>query len=98
MVPEMKNSIDLPQAFSVRDENEFYPFQHLLARLNPKLIVTRVATGRHVNGGPTVMWGLVHLDGSIPSSAEVEKALRRAGFDVDNNVDVLGTCLWGAES
>ena len=94
----MQTSIDVPQAFSVRDENEFFPIQHLLARLNPKLIVTRIATGRHVNGGPTVVWGLIHLDPRTPSQAEVEKALKAAGFDLANNVAVETSCLWGAES
>jgi hypothetical protein len=93
----MPTTIDLPQAFSVRDENEFYPIQHLLARLNPKLIVTRIATGLHVHGGPTVVWGLVHADGEPPSQAAVEKALKAAGFDLENNVSVQTSCLWGAE-
>lgn len=93
----MQTSMELPQAFSVRDENEFYPIQHLLARINPKLIVTRVATGRHENGGPTVVWGLVHFDGKVPSQAEVESALQTAGFDFTNNVDIRASCLWGAE-
>ncbi len=93
----MQTSIVLPQAFSVRDENEFYPIQHLLARLNPKLIVTRLATGRHVNGGPTVVWGLVHLDGKTPSQPDVESALKAAGYDVDNNAAGHASCLWGAE-
>ena len=48
----MQTSIDLPQSFSVRDENEFFPIQHLMSRLNPKLTVTRITTGRHVHGGP----------------------------------------------
>ena len=94
----MQTSIDLPQAFSVRDENEFYPIQHLLTRLNPKLMVTRVATGRHVHGGPTVVWGLVYLDGKKPSPSAVETALKTAGFDSNGNVAVQASCLWGAES
>ncbi len=94
----MQTAIDLPQAFSVRDENEFYPIQHLLARLNPKLIVTRVATGRHIHGGPTVVWGLVHLEGKKPSQSDVETALKTAGFDANGIVAVEASCLWGAES
>jgi hypothetical protein len=69
---DMQTSIDMPQSFSVRDENEFFPIQHLMSRLNPKLTVSRVATGRHVHGGPTVVWGLVHLEGKKPSKKEVE--------------------------
>ena len=94
----MQASIDVPQAFSVRDENEFFPIQHLLARLNPKLMVTRVATGRHVHDGPTVVWGLIHLAPQTPSQVEVEKALKIAGFDLANNVAIQTSCLWGAES
>ena len=98
MQKNMQHSISLPQAFSVRDENEFYPIQHLLARMNPELMVTRIATGRHVNGGPTVVWGLVHMNGEVPSQAEVEHALAAAGFDIAKNVAVQASCLWGAES
>ncbi len=94
----MQTSIDLPQAFSVRDENEFFPIQHLLTRLNPKLIVTRVATGRHMHGGPTVVWGLVYLDGKKPSQSAVETALTTAGLDANGNVADQASCLWGAES
>lgn len=94
----MQTSVDLPKAFSVRDENEFFPIQHLLARLNPKLIVTRVATGRHINGGPTVIWGLVHEEGKPPSQAELERSLKAAGFDTQNNGPVQTSCLWGAEA
>lgn len=94
----MQTKVVLPQAFSVRDENEFYPIQHLLSRMNPDLIVTRVATGRHIHGGPTVVWGLVHAHGSQPSQKEVEAALKQAGFDVGNNATLRTSCLWGAES
>jgi hypothetical protein len=51
----MQTAIDLPKAFSVRDEHEFCPIQHLMARLNPKLLVEQIATSRHVNGGSTVL-------------------------------------------
>ena len=54
----MHTKVELPKAFSVRDEHEFLPFQHLMARLNPKLMVKEVATGVHVNGGGTVLLGL----------------------------------------
>ena len=94
----MQTSVELPQAFSVRDENEFYPIQHLLSRMNPRIHVTKVATGRHVHGGPTVVWGLAHLQGTTPSQKDVEKALKQAGFDTTNNVGVPASCLWGAES
>ena len=75
----MQATVDLPKAFSVRDEHEIFPVQHLLARMNPKLLVVQVATGVHVNGGCTVYWGLVYLDGKAPSKREVEAALRDAG-------------------
>lgn len=53
----MYAKIELSQAFSVRDEHEFLPVQHLLARLNPRLLVKEVATGVQVNANGTVHWG-----------------------------------------
>jgi hypothetical protein len=82
----MHAAIELPKAFSVRDDHEFLPFQHLLARMSPKLIVKQVATGVHVNGGGTVYWGLVFLNDKPPSKKKVEIALREAGFDFAHNV------------
>jgi hypothetical protein len=82
----MQTQIKLPKAFSVREENEFYAFQHLMARLNPKLMVKMVATGVHVEGGCTVFWGLVFLDSQPPSKREVEAALKEAGFDFVHNI------------
>jgi len=82
----MHTKIELPKAFSVRDDHEFLPFQHLMARLNPKLSVKEVATGVHVNGGGTVFWGLMYLNDKPPSKKKVEIALREAGFDFAHNV------------
>lgn len=89
----MQASVDLPKAFSVRDEHEFFPIQHLVARLNPKLVVTQVATGVHINGGCTVFWGIVHQEGQRLSKKEVEAALREAGFDFGHNVLVRAAGL-----
>jgi hypothetical protein len=77
----MEVPVKVPTAFSVRDENEFYAFQHLLARMNSRLHVTPVATGVHVNGGCTVFWGLVHDCQEKLTKECVEAALRDAGFD-----------------
>lgn len=93
----MQASIDLPQAFSVRDENEFYPIQHLMGRLNPKLMVARLTTGRHIHGGPTVVWGLVYLDRHKPAKNDVDAALKAAGYDFAQNGPVQTAILWGAE-
>jgi hypothetical protein len=82
----MKAKVELPKAFSVRDKQEFVPTQHLLRRMNPKLIVKQVATGVHVDGGGTVFWGLVYLEGEPPGKKKVEAALREAGFDFAHNV------------
>ena len=82
----MHATVELPKAFSVRDEHEFLPIQHLMERLNPKLLVKQVATGVHVDGGGTVFWGLVYLKGDPPSKKKVEIALREAGFDFAHNV------------
>jgi len=76
----MHAKVELPKAFSVRDEHEFFPIQHLMARLNPKLMVKQVATGMHVSGGGTVFWGLVFLNGETPSKKTVESALQEGGL------------------
>jgi hypothetical protein len=84
----MKASIELPKAFSVRDDRELPLIQDLMARLNPKLLVTQVATGVHVNGGCTVNWGLVHLEGQPPAEADVAAALKEAGLDTQHNAEI----------
>jgi hypothetical protein len=94
----MLTKIHLPKAFSVRDEHEFYPMQHLMARLNPDLMVKPVATGVHVEGGGTVFWGIVYSGENPPSRPVVEDALRDAGFDFDHN-ELTGIELaWDAEA
>ena len=90
----MHAKIELPKAFSVRDEHEFLPIQHLVSRLNPKLLVKEVATGVHVDGGGTVHWGLVYLNGEPPSKQKVEIALREAGFDFVHNVVTQAAFVW----
>ena len=90
----VQTQIDLPKAFSIRDEHEFLPIQHLMARLNPKLVVTQVATGFHVNGKCTIFWGLVSLEGHPPTRQEVEVALNEAGFDFGHNVLTQASALW----
>jgi hypothetical protein len=82
----MHSKVELPKAFSVRDEHEFLPIQHLMARLNPQFVVRQVATGVHVDGGGTVCWGLVFLKSEPPSKKKVEMALREVGFDFAHNV------------
>lgn len=90
----MQTTIDLPKAFSVRDENEFRPIRHLMERLNPKLMVKQVATGVHVNGGGTVLWGLVCLNGEPPSKETIEAALREAGFSFAHNSLTQAAYMW----
>jgi hypothetical protein len=90
----MQAKIVLPKAFSVRDTHEFLPIQHLMNRLNPKLSVKEVATGVHVDGGGTVRWGLVYLNGEPPSKKKVETALREAGFDFVHNVLTQAAFVW----
>ncbi len=90
----MQAKVELPKAFSVRDEHEFLPIQHLLSRLNPKLLVKQVATGIHVSGGDTVCWGLVYLNGEPPSKQKVEIALREAGFDFVHNILTQAAYVW----
>jgi hypothetical protein len=90
----MHAKIELPKAFSVRDEHEFFPIQHLLARLNPQLVVRQIATGVHMDGGGTVFWGLVYLNSEPPSKKNVEIALREAGFDFAHNVLTQVAFVW----
>ena len=90
----MHATIELPKAFAVRDEHEFFPIQHLMARLNPKLMVRQIATGVHVDGGETVFWGLVYLNGEPPSKKKVETAMREAGFDFVHNVVTQAAFVW----
>ncbi len=89
----MEANVSLPKAFSVRDDHELYPIQHLVVRLNPKFTATLVTTGRHVNGGGTVFWGIVYRQDRPPGKKEVEAALREAGFDFSHNVLVQGSVL-----
>jgi hypothetical protein len=90
----MHAKVELPKAFSVRDEHEFFPIQHLLGKMNPKLVVKRAATGVHVNGGGTVFWGMVYLEGEPPSKMKVEIALREAGFDFAHNALTQAAFVW----
>ena len=78
----MQTTVQVPKAFSVRDENEFYAFQHLMGRMNPDLRVAQVATGSHVHGGCTVFWGVVYMLGQEMSPDELAVALQEAGFDI----------------
>ena len=90
----MEARVELPQAFSVRDDHEFFPMQHLMARLNPKIVVKQVGTGVHVQGGCTVFWGIVYLDGQPLTKPKVEAALRKAGFDFAHNVLTQVARVW----
>ena len=94
---DMRAKVDLPVAFSVRDEHEFYPIQHLTTRMNSKLMVNHVGTGRLANGGPTVFWGLVHLEGQLPTQKEVEAALKQAGYDFGHNILIQVSGIWSGE-
>ncbi len=90
----MQATIELPKAFSVRDDHEIYPIRHLMARLNPKLRVDQVATGVHVNGGCTVFWGIVYHEGQRLARDEVEAALREAGYDFAHNPFTPASAFW----
>ena len=84
----MKATIDLPKAFSMRDDRELPLIQDLMTRLNPKLSVTQVATGVHVDGGFTVNWGLVCMEGQPLTDEEVTAALKEAGLDTQHNAEI----------
>ena len=67
-----------------------------IGAMNPKLMVRQIATGVHVDGGGTVCWGLVYLNGGPPSKKKVETALREAGFDFVHNVLTQVVFVWTA--
>ncbi len=90
----MHATIDLPKAFSVRDDRELPIIQNLVTRLNPKLLVVQVATGMHVNGGCTVNWGLVYLDGHPLTDKDVQAALEEAGLDSQHNAEIQAPRIW----
>jgi hypothetical protein len=81
----MESTIEVPKAFSVRDDNEFLAFKHLAARLNPQLRVRQVGMGLHVNSGFTVYWGLVSLESQRITPEEFHNALAEAGFDFEHS-------------
>lgn len=90
----MKATVELPQAFSVRDDRELPLVQDLMTRLNPKLLVVQVATGVHIGGGYTVNWGLVYMEGQRLTDADVATALKDAGLDVQHNAEIQEPRIW----
>jgi hypothetical protein len=90
----MQATIDLPRAFSVREDRELPLIQDLMARLNPKLLVAQVATGVHIDGGYTVNWGLVYMDGQPLTEADVAAALKEAGLDAQHNAEIQPPRIW----
>jgi hypothetical protein len=93
----MKTSIELPKAFSIRDDRELPLIRDLVQRLNPKLVVKLIATGMHVNGGSTVHWGVVYLDGQPLVEAEVRQALEDSGLDFQHNAEIQPARIWVGE-
>ncbi len=90
----MQATIELPKAFSVRDDRELPLIQGLAARLNPKLLVIQVATGLHVDGGYTVNWGLIYMDGQPLTDEDLQAALKDAGFDMQHNEEIQSSHIW----
>jgi hypothetical protein len=90
----MQAIVELPAAFSVRDDCELPLIQDLVARLNPRLLVVQVATGMHLNGGTTVNWGLVYLDGEPLMDKDVHAALEKAGLDFQHNAEIQAPRIW----
>jgi hypothetical protein len=90
----MKVTIELPKAFSVRDDRELPLIQDLVTRLNPKLLVAQVATGMHVDGACTVNWALVYMEGESLTDAEVAAALNDAGLDARHNAEIQAPRIW----
>ena len=90
----MQAAVELPKAFSVRDDRELTLIQDLMARLNPKLLVVQVATGLHVDGGYTVNWGLIYMDGQPLTDEELRAALKDAGLDIEHNAEIQSSRIW----
>jgi hypothetical protein len=90
----MEATIELPKAFSVREDRELPLVQDLMTRLNPKLLVAQVATGMHVDGGCTVNWGLVYMEGQPLTDADVAAALKEAGLDAQHNAEIQSPRIW----
>ena len=90
----MEATVELPIAFSVRDDCELSLISDLMARMNPKLRVVQVATGLHVKGGYTVNWGLVYLDGQRMTEGDVRAALKKAGLDAQHNEEIQLSRIW----
>ena len=86
--------MNLPKAFSVRDDRELSLVRDLMTRMNPKLLVTQVATGIHIDGGYTVNWGLVYMDNQLVTDEEVKLALKKAGLDAQHNVEIQPSRIW----
>jgi hypothetical protein len=90
----MNVTVELPKAFSVRDDRELPLVQDLMARLNPKILVAQVATGVHIDGGYTVNWGLVYMEGQSLTDAELAAALKEAGLDSQHNAEIQSPRIW----
>jgi hypothetical protein len=90
----MQAVVELPSSFSVCDDRELQLVQDLMARMNPLLLVTQVATGLHVNGGRTVNWVVVHLIGQRFTEMEVRTALSEAGLDFRHNEEIQPSRVW----
>jgi hypothetical protein len=90
----MRVSIEVPKAFSVRDDRELPLIKDLMVRLNPKLLVVQVATGVHIEGGYTVNWGLVYMDGQSLTDEDVAAALKDAGLDAQHNAEIQPSRIW----
>lgn len=90
----MKATIELPKAFSVRDDRELPLIQDLVRRFNPKLVAAQVATGVHVQGGCTVNWGIVYMEGQPITDADVAVALKEAGLDARHSAEIQPSRIW----
>jgi hypothetical protein len=90
----MQATIELPRAFSVRDDREFPLVRDLMLRLNSKLLIVEVGTGMHLTGDSTVHWGLVYLDGQRLTDKQVHDALADAGLDFKHSAEIQSSRIW----
>lgn len=84
----MQITLELPLAFSVRDDHEISIIQDLVQRIDARLVVILAATGMHKSGGATVNWGVIHLAGPVPGESLIQAALQKAGFDARHNIAI----------
>ena len=91
----MHTKVELPKAFSVRDEHEFLPDSALDGAAESRSSwSSKWRRACMWTAAEPSFWGLVYLNGEPPSKKKVENALREAGFDFVHNVLTQAATVW----